>query len=370
MPPLARSSSARSPSARLRAASSAQNGSRASRVSIRSTSLMRLPRMSMLTELAIDLVVGRCTNAPPARPALTRTRFCTSRMRSASRTVALLICVCLTSSRSAGSGAPSASSPLRIRSRSSLASTSDALGTSTGLSLMSDREGAPSAASITCPSWFMVRPKIPFISFGRYRFTGARWLAGEKLMRWELSEEQELFTTSLREWLGERAGSAAVRGWLDAGDLASFERLFVGEGWAGVGFDEELGGQGGGLLELALTAREMGRAAAPSASWLQSAIVVPALADEPALMRETLESGEITALAVRADRIPAAASSVASSEGRLRGQIKCVLGAARSRRLLVPVSDGETTSLWLVGGGDAGVGVHPGGLFHPPADVV
>jgi alkylation response protein AidB-like acyl-CoA dehydrogenase len=74
-------------------------------------------------------------------------------------------------------------------------------------------------------------------------------------MRWELSEEQELFTTSLREWLAERAGLAAVRGWLDAGDLSSFERLFVGEGWAGVGFDEELGGQGGGLLEIALTAR-------------------------------------------------------------------------------------------------------------------
>ena len=49
-------------------------------------------------------------------------------------------------------------------------------------------------------------------------------------MRWELSAEQELFTTSLREWLGERAGSATVRGWLDAGDLLSFERFFVGEG--------------------------------------------------------------------------------------------------------------------------------------------
>jgi alkylation response protein AidB-like acyl-CoA dehydrogenase len=215
----------------------------------------------------------------------------------------------------------------------------------------------------------MVRPKIPFISFGRYRFTGARWLAGEKLMRWELSEEQELFTTSLREWLGERAGSAAVRGWLDAGDLSSFERVFVGEGWAGVGFDEELGGQGGGLLELALTARELGRAAAPSAGWLQSAIVVRALADEPALVRETLESGEITALAVRADRIPAAAPSVESSEGRLRGRIPCVLGAARSRRLLVPVGDGEATSLWLVDSADAGVGIHPRSLLDRSRDV-
>src|ERR1700757_4422758 len=98
-------------------------------------------------------------------------------------------------------------------------------------------------------------------------------------MRWELSEEQELFTTSLREWLAERAGLPAVRGWLNAGDHSSFERLFVGEGWAGVGFDEELGGQGGGLLELALTARELGRVAAPSAGWLQCSILVRVLGD-------------------------------------------------------------------------------------------
>ena len=122
---------------------------------------------------------------------------------------------------------------------------------------------------------------------------------------------------------------AAVRGGLDAGDLSSFERLFVGEGWAGVGFDDELGGQGGGLLELALTARELGRAAGPSASWLQSAIVIPALDNEPALVRAAAESGEVTALAVRADRIPAAVPSVARRSDRLNGQIPCVLGAAR-----------------------------------------
>ncbi|MDR3659558.1 MAG: acyl-CoA dehydrogenase [Mycobacterium sp.] len=188
-------------------------------------------------------------------------------------------------------------------------------------------------------------------------------------MRWELSEEQSLFTTSLREWLGERAGSASVRGWLDAGDHSSFERLFVGEGWAGVGFDEEVGGQGGGVLELALTARELGRAAAPSSGWLQSAIVVPALAGEPALVREALDSGEVTALAVRADRIPAAAQSVKSSAGRLRGRIPCVLGAARSRRLLVPVPDADAMLLWLVDTTEAGVGVHQRSLLDRSRDV-
>src|SRR6201997_5904556 len=175
-------------------------------------------------------------------------------------------------------------------------------------------------------------------------------------MRWELSEEQELFTSSLREWLGRRAKPATVRDWLDAGDPASFERLFAHEGWAGVGFAEEVGGQGGGLLELALTARELGRVAAPSANWLQSAIVVPALADEPALVQAACESGELTALAVRADRIPAAASSVESRADRLDGRIPCVLGATRAARFVVPVADEENLSLWLVDGAARGGG--------------
>jgi alkylation response protein AidB-like acyl-CoA dehydrogenase len=188
-------------------------------------------------------------------------------------------------------------------------------------------------------------------------------------MHLELSDEQQLFTTSLRAWLGERAASSSVRGGLDAGDPGAFERLFVGEGWAGVGFAEDLGGQGGGLLELALTARELGRAAAPSASWLQSAIVVVALADEPTLVRAASESGDVTALAVRADRIPAPVTSVQSCAGRLRGRIPCVLGATRSRRLLVPVVDGEATSLWLVDSADGGIGVHPRPLLDRSRNV-
>lgn len=188
-------------------------------------------------------------------------------------------------------------------------------------------------------------------------------------MHLELSDEQHMFIDSLREWFGERASVSSVRGWLETGDPTAFERLFAGEGWAGVGFPENLGGQGGGLLELALTARELGRSATPSASWIQSAVVVPALADEPELMRAATESGEATSLAVRADRIPAVVTSVQSRAGRLSGRIPCVLGAARSPRLLVPVADGGATSLWLVESTDAGVGIHPRPLLDRSRDV-
>lgn len=186
-------------------------------------------------------------------------------------------------------------------------------------------------------------------------------------MHWELSEEQDLFVSSLREWLQERAESATVRGWLDAGDHTAFERLFVEEGWAAVGFDEGVGGQGGGVLELALTARELGRAAVPSAGWLQSAIVAPAIAGE-AELQAAIESGEVTALAVRADRIPAA-TSVQSDGDRLRGRVSLVLGASRAQRFLVPARHGDHTSLWLVDSAAGGMGVHPRPLLDRSRDV-
>jgi alkylation response protein AidB-like acyl-CoA dehydrogenase len=225
-------------------------------------------------------------------------------------------------------------------------------------------------ASVRCTDaiWSDHKYHLVVLLFARLVWPRPR-VAEDSPMHFELSDEQELFATSLREWLGERAGSSSVRGWLDTGDPAAFERLFVGDGWAGVGFDEELGGQGGGLLELALTARELGRAAAPSAGWLQSAIVAPALVNESELVRAAAESGDVTALAVRADRIPTAVTSVQSCDSGLRGRIPYVLGAARSRRFLVPVADAETTSWWLVDSADAGVGIHPRSLLDRSRDV-
>jgi len=78
-------------------------------------------------------------------------------------------------------------------------------------------------------------------------------------MRWELSEEQEMFTETLGGWLERFAAPANVRKWGESGDPAEFERRFVDEGWFSAGLPEEVGGQGGGLLELALTAEALAR---------------------------------------------------------------------------------------------------------------
>jgi alkylation response protein AidB-like acyl-CoA dehydrogenase len=163
-------------------------------------------------------------------------------------------------------------------------------------------------------------------------------------MHWELSDEQRLYAASLRDWLATSAPAAQVRRWLDNRDSHSFDDALRADGWSAVGVDEAVGGQGGGLLELALGARELGRIAAPSGRWMARAIADAALCTEPGLRQAMVEKGELTAVAVRADRIPVVASDVRYSGGRLHGLVPCVLGATAAHRFLVPVS---TTSAEL-----------------------
>jgi alkylation response protein AidB-like acyl-CoA dehydrogenase len=182
-------------------------------------------------------------------------------------------------------------------------------------------------------------------------------------MHWELSDEQDLYAASLREWLEEHADPQKVRQWLDLGHGAAFERRLVEEGWAGVGFDEAIGGQGGGLLELSLTARELGRVAAPSSSWLQSALAAPVLSHDPELARAAIESGEPTVFACRADQVPGMTSSVSSSGSRITGRVPCVLGAARARRFIVAVDEPRGPALMIVDRDADGVEVKPRALL-------
>lgn len=148
-------------------------------------------------------------------------------------------------------------------------------------------------------------------------------------MRWTLTEDQELFRESFTGWLARFAPTDKVRGWLDAADPGPFERRFVEEGWFTVGSAEANGGQGGGLVELALAAEELGRAAAPSAAWLAAVLAAPFLSGKQAWASASLQGGEFAVLAVNADRPPDAESPVGKS----------VLAGDRARRFLVPDGD-------------------------------
>ena len=147
-----------------------------------------------------------------------------------------------------------------------------------------------------------------------------------------------------------------MRTWLDAGNHNGFDDAMLEEGWAGVGFDETAGGEGGGLLELALTARELGRAAAPSGRWLARAMAAAVTAGEPALTQAALTQGELTVVAVRADRIPAGSRPLQLRDGRVDGRVPGVLAADGADRFVVPVgtADGKL-DLVLIDRADAGV---------------
>jgi alkylation response protein AidB-like acyl-CoA dehydrogenase len=163
-------------------------------------------------------------------------------------------------------------------------------------------------------------------------------------MRWDLADEQEMFRDSFAAWLADHASSEAVRGWLETGDAAPFDQRLAADGWLGVGFSEEAGGQGGGLLELALAAEQLGYAAAPGGSWLASVLAAPALATRPEVSAAVLEQGEVAALAVTAGRPPDEAGPVVAKDGALHGTVRGVLGAGHARHLVVPVwADGQCT---------------------------
>ena len=183
-------------------------------------------------------------------------------------------------------------------------------------------------------------------------------------MLWKLTDEQEAYQEALHGWLSSVADPAQVREWLDKGDLATFEERFVADGLAGVGFPEELGGQGAGMVELALTAEHLGRSAAPSAAWLATVLAAPALEGRPDLAEAALAGRPVT-LGVPADVMPDAAPVLdIDDEGRVSGSVPRVLGADLATHLLVVVDQGGSRELRLVATDCEGFGAAP----HPLLD--
>ena len=180
-------------------------------------------------------------------------------------------------------------------------------------------------------------------------------------MRWELTAEQTEFRSVLAEWLADTCRPDRLRGWLDADDHSSFEDRLVGDGWFGVGTAEELGGEGGGLVELALAAEEFGRRAAPTSAWLGSMLALPALTPIPEAAKALLTDGVTTVMAAPAGSIPGSRTAVRDDGSGLTGSVSTVLAASRARRLVVPAG-GERPALHLVEVDQAGVRIRPRAL--------
>jgi alkylation response protein AidB-like acyl-CoA dehydrogenase len=165
-------------------------------------------------------------------------------------------------------------------------------------------------------------------------------------VEWNLSPEQDAYQEAFRGWLSDGAAPDVVRRWLDAGDAAAFEKLVADGGWGGVGLPEDLGGQGGGLVELALTAEELARAAAPSAGWLATVLAAPALAQSGHRdLAELALAGQSAAYLIPAECIPDEAPALSVDEtGAISGSVPRVLAGGTAVRFVVPAGE----ELWLV----------------------
>jgi alkylation response protein AidB-like acyl-CoA dehydrogenase len=170
-------------------------------------------------------------------------------------------------------------------------------------------------------------------------------------MEWSLSEEQVSYHETLRDWLSAVAPIESVRGWVEAADASSFADRLAADGWLGVGVPEELGGQGGGVVELALTAEELGRAAAPAAAWLATVVAVPALGafpDRTTTWLAPAEDAPDAGIAVRPD-----------ADGRLTGTVPRVLAGNEAQAYVVAVGAPGHRTLRLVERATPGVDVTP-----------
>lgn len=176
-------------------------------------------------------------------------------------------------------------------------------------------------------------------------------------MRWALSPDQTELAGGLRGWLDHHAPTDVVRRHLDDGTGSSLEDKLLGEGWLHAGVAEEHGGAGGGLVELAVMAAELGRAAAPSGRWTAGAVAaglltVPAVADA---VLATLD-GDIgsAAVGVPSDRIPSGRTGLRLRDGAVEGRTRLVLGGTDCRHVVLPVRDGDRTRLAVVDAGATG----------------
>ncbi|WP_068395995.1 acyl-CoA dehydrogenase family protein [Kribbia dieselivorans] len=170
-------------------------------------------------------------------------------------------------------------------------------------------------------------------------------------MRWELSFEQQEFHEAFTGWLDHVADSPSVREWATHGG-APFEARLAEDGWLAAGLAEAAGGAGGGLVELALASEAMGSHGAPSAAWLSTMAVLPAVAGRPEVIEGLVERGEFVVWVGASDRIPGGGRALPLVDGTVTGEVRLVLGGSRAARFVVPVATGGGVGLALVEAAD------------------
>jgi alkylation response protein AidB-like acyl-CoA dehydrogenase len=194
-----------------------------------------------------------------------------------------------------------------------------------------------------------------------------------------IRDEHEELRSSLQRWVESRCPPEVTRAALDAGadSLPPFWSELGAQATLGIHIDETFGGQGAGLVELAVTAEVLGRAVAPG-PWGTTALVAEVVAEsgDPELAKVVLPrlvDGSLPAtLAVpsgspEGSAIPTPGLSGVHGPGGtliVSGSVAPLLNGASAALALAPVStDGGVR--WVLMELGPGVEVEPLASFDP-----
>jgi alkylation response protein AidB-like acyl-CoA dehydrogenase len=194
-----------------------------------------------------------------------------------------------------------------------------------------------------------------------------------------LNDDQELIAKTALDYVDEHSPISRFRALRDAKDELGYSRPLFAEmaelGWAGIPFDEKLGGAGMGLAELVLVTEALGRNLAPEPFIGNVAMAGSALAlsGESALQKAWLpgiiDGSKVVALAHQEARSRYdlfAIETVAEGSGdgfSLRGEKVQVLDAVGADALIIPARvsgksrDRDGITLFLVEASAVGVSI-------------
>jgi alkylation response protein AidB-like acyl-CoA dehydrogenase len=178
----------------------------------------------------------------------------------------------------------------------------------------------------------------------------------------QFTPEQQDLRRAVRRFCAERVGEQMVRRLMetDTGhDPALWARLGGELGVLGLAVPEELGGAGGGLVDQAVVAEELGAALVPGPLFGTVGLAVPALvalgSDElhPGLLTELVDGSRTAGFAVpdRGGRFDRDRVTVTAADGALSGELAQVVDGGADV-LLVAARIGDGTGLYVTEGGD------------------
>jgi alkylation response protein AidB-like acyl-CoA dehydrogenase len=181
-------------------------------------------------------------------------------------------------------------------------------------------------------------------------------------VRVQLTDEQEFLQESVAGVLAREATFKDVRAWTESNDVAPADVLAARQGWTGIGLEEELGGQGGGVVELAVLAEQLGRAAVPWDRTLAACLVTRLLAradgeEAAVLAAATAEGEQVAVLGVDGRHPLVPPADYALFGDRLSLRARYVLGAGTASEIVVPLEMSGAVTLFATSIGDPGVTV-------------